>query len=221
MKCDELSTSLSVNPMRARIFQIVSILALCLFATGCLMDSTPPPPPFRIATYGPGLDIESKGKLFPIVDKDGNAQGRVRATRQSMYLQWPNAQGIGSIRLTQHGHAFLTPAGQELCTNQASSYEVQCANTSWTAGPKDKGVRITQMIDGEKKTSLVEANDPNTILAITVGGRSWSPEATVLLQEAYTKLIHNTDDIHEFAAYALLAWSLRDHDSDLTGKRTH
>lgn len=181
------------------------------------MDRTPPPPPFRIQEYGPGLEISNPGRLVRIVRKDDPESallGRLRVSAHSMRLQTDHATPKGSVRPTPKGFSFRGRDGRELCALSAQGHTVRCENDeTWIATPRTHEVTLT---NAQNDTRHIELSE--TGLTIETAGKPWSPHATALIYQAYAQ---PDGDIHTFAAYTLLAWSLRWQDNDLIRKGEH
>lgn len=174
------------------------------------MDRSPPPPPFRVAEYGPGFETSSPGRLIQLsIDENGEqtAVGRVRVSAHSMRLQRLDSVPLGSIRPTAEGYAFRTRDGHTLCTLAENAHKVTCeSGLQWTATPyKD---RIT-LADGEGHEQTLALDTHRT--RIESAGKAWAPHATTLIYHAYAQ---RAGDIDHFAAYTLLAWSLRSWDDN-------
>lgn len=181
------------------------------------MDRTPPPPPFRIHEYGPGLEVSNPGKLVRVIDTSGDDQetiGRLRVSARSMRLQTPLARPKGSVRITSSGYSFKGRDGRSICTLSHQGHKVRCNDdVVWVATPRETQVTIT---DAQNHTEHIPLAP--TPLKIETAGKSWSPHATALIYHAYAQ---PDGDIHTFAAYTLLAWSLRWQDEDHIRKGEH
>lgn len=192
------------------------LLAVLMLTTGCMLDRTPPPPPFRVAEYGAGLEISNPGRLVRIhaQDDDQALQGRLRVSAHSMRLQSANAIPRGSIRPTPQGFSFRTRDGHVLCTLSQEAHRVECDDhETWVALPDDQRLLISH---GHTPAHVLELSEEN--LSIETAGKKWSPYATTLIYHAYAQPV---DDIRTFAAYTLLAWSLRWQDDDHNREGEH
>lgn len=192
-------------------------LSLVLLGTsGCLMDRSPPPPPFRTAEYGAGLETHNPGRLVQLHqdgDEDAEMLGRLRVSAKSMRLQDAHAVPLGSIRLGSEGYHFRARDGQHVCTLTPHAHKVRCGDRTWVATPRNKEITLTDKDHGDTRIPL-NAEVPR----IESGGRAWSGHANTLIYHAYTQAVGDRD---AFAAYTLLAWSLRSQDNDRTRQGEH
>lgn len=174
------------------------------------MDRSPPPPPFRVAEFGPGFETSSQGRLLTLsTEENGEARdvGRVRVSAHSMRLQRTDAIPLGSVRPTAEGYAFRARDGHVLCTLADGAHKVTCeSGLQWVATAYKDRIIVT---DSENHDQTLALNTHRT--RIVSAGKAWSPHATTLIYQAYAQ---RAGDIDAFAAYTLLAWSLRSWDDN-------
>lgn len=180
------------------------------------MDRTPPPPPFRTAEYGAGFETSNPGRLVELrknAEEDAETLGRLRVSAHSMRLQKADAVPIGSIRLGSEGYQFRARDGHEVCRLAPHAHKVQCGEKTWTATPRTQQITLT---DQDHNDLHLAWNDDAP--RIETAGKAWSKHATTLIYHAYAQAV---DDRDAFAAYTLLAWSLRSQDHDQTRQGEH
>lgn len=202
-------------PLRT-IESAVILLAVLMLTTGCMRERTPPPPPFRVAEYGAGLETSNPGRLVRIYADNQNEalQGRLRVSSHSMRLQSAQAIPRGSIRITPQGFSFRKRDGRVLCTLTQGSHRVECDDhQTWIAKPSGTTLQVSH---GQEPAHILKL--PDHPIEIETAGKSWSPYATSLIYHAYAQPV---DDIRTFAAYTLLAWSLRWQDDDHNREGEH
>lgn len=131
----------------------------------------------------------------------------MRVSAHSMRLQRTDAVPLGSIRPTAEGYAFRARDGHVLCTLADDAHHVRCeSGLQWTATPDNGRITITDSDDHDQTLSL-DTHRTHIVSA----GKAWSPHATTLIYQAYAQ---RAGDIDAFAAYTLLAWSLRSWDDN-------
>lgn len=188
-----------------RRLPLIFTVLLSLLASACLRGIEPPPPPFRIAPYGPGLEISRNGTLVTLEDDQGEALGRLRVASHSLRTQQTNATPIGRIRVTADGWAFTNRAGSDVCTLSNQSLQANCVDDlHWTARPTTLGIEIVDANGGVDHVPL--RDEP---VSIRSAGQLWSPHAYALIHRAFDPQF---EDQVAFAAYSLLSWGLRTVD---------
>lgn len=174
------------------------------------MDRSPPPPPFRVAEYGPGFEPSTPGRLVTLAYEENGeerAVGRLRVSAHSLRLQRLDAVPLGSVRPVNEGYAFRTRDGHVLCSLNPSAHKVTCDDRlQWVATPYKDRIIVT---DGDGHDRTIELETHRT--RIESAGKAWTPHATTLIYHAYAQ---RAGDIDQFAAYTLLAWSLRSWDDN-------
>lgn len=194
---------------RTRPLSILASLLLCTLVSACLARPEPPPPPFRIEMYGPGLEVMRNGALVTLSSDDGEAIGRLRVAAHSLRAQEANAVPIGRIRIAKDGWVFSNRAGADVCvlTEQSEPpFHVECeGDRSWTATPEHHGVFVRTP---EGEDTFVPLRDDE--VAIKSAGKPWSALAYAMVHHAFKPELDGKTDM---AAFTLLAWALRHTDA--------
>lgn len=92
-----------------------AVVLLALAAVGC-MPAEPPPPPFRTAPTGPGLETDLPGYLVTL-EAGGEALLRGRSSRLGFRLQDASAVPIERVRLRSEGWTIQGRAGEVVCNS--------------------------------------------------------------------------------------------------------
>lgn len=179
-----------------------------LALVGCRAPE-PPPPPFRIAAYGAGLDVARHGAVVTLHD-DGAAIGRVRVASHSLRAQRPDATPIGRVRVTSDGWAFIRRDGSSRCYAPDHAHGddavAVCEDVGlWTAVPYASHVTVRTPSGVLTRLSLHD-----DLVVIHAAGHAWTPAARALLHHAFAQPDETSDDV---AALILLSWLLKDHAS--------
>lgn len=197
-----------------RPLPILATLVLSTLASACLTRPEPPPPPFRIEIYGPGLEVTRNGALVTLRDDEGEAIGRLRVASHSLRAQESNAVPIGRIRIAKDGWVFSNRAGADVCVlpdSPTPPFRIECEEEHvWTATPQHDGVSVQPPTGDEIFVPL--RDDEVTIQS---AGQPWSKAAYAMVHRAFESEL---DDQSDVAAYTLLAWALRHTETPVPPK---
>lgn len=197
-----------MHPLWRSALRFGALATASLALIGCLAPE-PPPPPFRIAPYGPGLDIARNGALVTL-QEHGETIGRVRVAAHSLRVQTAEATPIGRVRIAGDGWTFVRRDGSSRCYAPDHAHGddaiALCDDVgAWTAAPTATSVTVRTPTGAITRLPLREDLAP-----IRSGGREWTPAARALLQHAFEQTDDDSDDV---AALILLSWLLKDHAS--------
>lgn len=189
-----------------RLFIILSAGLLLALTSACLMPREPPPPPFRVAPYGAGLEMSLSGKLVTLTDEHGEHQGRLRVASHSLRAQQADAVPIGRIRFGKENWIFSNRAGTDVChtprDNELPNFRIDCVDElKWQVTADGQGVEMRG--PNERLDHIPLRSDTDDIRS---GGQPWSPQSVALMHRAFDA---EFDGQIDFAAYVLAAWTLR------------
>lgn len=143
----------------SRLRALVVLLALA--AVGC-MPTEPPPPPFRTAPTGPGLETDLPGYLLTM-EAEGEALLRGRSSRLGFRLQDASAVPIERVRLRSEGWTIQGRAGAVVC----NSFYVEEHGTvqltlvcedgdNWLLRQSEETIRVDR---GDQRVALITLAD--------------------------------------------------------------